>query len=428
METMTASARPWRLALILTCLGFAALAFFTLALTADATPSAHRRLFGLWRTRHAVLAIGLFIAAGGLLAAAASRRALLAFVAIGVSTAGTIALLEAAGVLGLVSWPELLAPRTSDIGTRRVPYLDVAGTTFQDTASRWGLASDPMPFRYRTDRHGFRNEIDRADADIYLLGDSVLVAALLSFPETVAARLEKAVQKRVMQVALSGKSPQEVQQLFRDTGLEVRGRLVIQFVFEGNDLLDSRRSRLAVPDSSSLSLGERTLMHQLEVALQRLTQPVSGAAALSSCTIGGQMYTFLWTRWSFAGFEDEAAVVSDALLRFGAEIREAGGELAIVFVPSKLRVLGPICRFPPGSEITNFEAHLSPLRDHLRAWSDRSGIALLDLTEPLQGAARTGRIPWVWGDTHWNAEGHAIAAESLKTWKPIQKARGPTTK
>ena len=412
--------------LIAGCVGLAALALVTLALTADARPAAARRLFGLWQTRHAALAGGFLVAATGLLLlAVASRGAFLAFFAIGVSTAGTLALLEAAGALGLVSWPALLAPRVSELGTRPVPYTDIAGTTFFDTASRWGIPSDPISFRYRTDRRGYRNDIDRSDADIYLLGDSVLVAALVPFPETVTARLEKALRRRVMQIALIGKSPQEEHQFFRDARLEIRGRLVIQFIFEGNDLLDSKsfRERGAAGAASAPTRGERTLSHQLVLALQRLTQPVVGIAALRTCAIGGQMYTFLWARESFAGLEDETTVVSDALLRFAAEVRDAGGEFAAVFVPSKLRVLGPFCRFPAGSDLSDLAAHLGPLRNHLRAWSERNKIALLDLTEPLQDATRAGRVPWFWGDTHWNAEGHAVAAEMIAAWGPARKSR-----
>ena len=337
--------------------------------------------------------------------------------------AGSYGLLEAAGAAGLVSWPELLTPRVSELGTQRVPHLDVAGTTFQDTASYWGLRSEPMAFRYRTDRHGFRNDIDRADADVYLLGDSMLVAALLPFPDTVAAQLERVIRRPVMQIALIGKSPQEEHQLFRNAGLKVRGRLVIQFITEDNDLLDSRHFREAGSGAVQASLKERTLANQLVLALQRLTQPVSSIAAMRSCAIGDQTYTFLWARNSFAGFEGETAVISDALLRFAAELRAAGGDFGVVFVPSKLRVLGPLCRFPAGSDLSDLASNLGPLRDHLLASSERSGIPLLDLTEPLLTAARADRIPWFWGDTHWNAEGHRVAAKALAAWNPVRELR-----
>lgn len=416
-----------RRALLGCCLGFAGLALITLAVTADATPTPFRRLFGLWRVRDVALAGGLVVAAGALLAAALSRHALLGFLAVGLSAAGTLAVLEAAGAMGVVSWPALLGTSTPPLGTKRIPHLDVTGTTFQDTASRWGLESAPIAFHYRTDRHGFRNHIDRAEADIYLLGDSVLVAALIPFPETVAARLENAVRRPVKQVALIGIGPQEEQQLFRDARLELNGRLVIQFIFEDNDLRDSKRFRAALAGRAPVSRGESTLTHNVVLALQRLTQPVAGAAALRSCVIGRQTYTFFWARESFAGLEDEAAAISNALMHFATEVRAAGGELAIALVPSKLRVLGPLCRFPAASELQDFAPHLGPLRGHLRAWSERSGIALLDLTEPMLSAAHAGRIPWFWGDTHWNAEGHAVAAEALSAWEPLRRlhARSP---
>lgn len=420
MKTSAVSTRR-RALFVAASLALAALAIVLLACTADTTPSVVRRLFGLWRTRHAFLAGALFIAAGGFLAAAVARQALLAFLAIGGSAAGTFALLEAAGSLGVVSWPALLSQRTSELGEQRVPHLDLAGVSGHDTVTGWGLASDPIPFRYRTDRHGFRNDIDRANADIYLIGDSVLVAGLVPFPQTVTARLEAAIRRPVMQIALIGKGPQEVQQLFREARLDVRNRLVIQFITEENDLLDSRRFRQPKPDGRPDPPGERTLAYQLLLKLQRLTQPVSGVAALRSCTIGDQMYAFRWTREGFAGLDDEVAEIGNALLNFSKEIRRAGGDFAIVLAPSKLRVLGPLCRFPPGSELSDYTSLLGPLRDGLSAWSERNEIALLDLSAPLLNAARANRIPWFWGDSHWNAEGHAIAAERLETWEPLLK-------
>jgi len=403
--------------LLVCCCALAALALVSLVVSADSRPSDQRLLFGLWRVRDLLLAAVLFIAAGGLLAAAASRAAFLGFLATGISTAAMYVLLEAVGAVGLVSWPALFGSRTPALGTKPVAHLDVAGTTYQDTASRWGLPSEPIAFRYRTDRHGFRNDTDRAEADIYLLGDSVLVAALLPFADTVAARLEQTTRKSVKQVALIGTGPQEQHRLFRDARLEVSGRRVIQFVFEDNDLRDSRRFRGASRGAPP-SWTEDTLAQQVVLVLQRFTQPVAGAAALRTCRIGGQDYTFLWGRHSFAGLEEECGAISDDLLRFAAEVRAGGGEFAVVFVPSKLRVLGPLCSFPASSALRDYASHLGPLREHLRKWSAANAIALLDLTEPLQEAARAGRIPWFWGDTHWNAEGHAVAARTLSAWAP----------
>jgi hypothetical protein len=49
-------------------------------------------------------------------------------------------------------------------------------------------------FAYKSDRNGFRNVIDRDAADIYLLGESILVAGLVPFDKIITSRLEKAMQ------------------------------------------------------------------------------------------------------------------------------------------------------------------------------------------------------------------------------------------
>jgi hypothetical protein len=410
--------------LLLGCVLVTALALALLAVTADRTLDAAtmQRFFGLWRARHALAGGGLLVVAGVLGAAALSRRAFLAFLTAGLGVAVTIGALDLVGMARVVTWSDLFTGRQAALGRRAVPHLDVSGTTFQDTAAVWGMPSDPIPFRYRTDRYGFRNDGDRAGADVYLLGDSMLVAALIPFDATVVARLEKTLRRPVMQLALIGIGPQEEQDLFRTAGLEARGRLVIQFVYEANDLLDSMRVRRPPPRGAT-ALWNRTLTYQLVRNLQNLTRPAPSGATSQVCTIEGQTYTFLWIRDSFAGVEGEATAISDALSGFAAEIRQAGGEFAVVFIPSKLRVLGPLCRFPPGSDLSEYTSHLSPLREHLRAWSGRSGVDLLDLTEPLRAAARAGRIPWLWGDTHWNEEGHAVASGEISAWAPVAKRR-----
>jgi hypothetical protein len=395
-----------------------------LVVTADSSPSAARRFFGLWRTRALGVAFALFVLAAAMVAEAFSRRMLLGLLAICLSASTTLLVLEAAGAIGLVSWAKLFARRSSNLGVERIPHLRVSGTTWQDTASLWGLPSEPVAYSYKTDRRGFRNDSDRDIADIYLLGDSVVLGALVPFRASVTAALERLSGKRVMQIALSGIGPQEAQQLFRDANVDIRNGLLVQFVFEGNDYGDSRRYRKTAYEVRHESIWERSLSNQIILSLQRLTDPVAGVAATRTCSIGGSLYTFFWVRESFAGLEDEANAIGVALRDFAAEVRREGGRFGVVFVPSKLRVLGPFCRFPVGSELSNYASHVSPLRRYLHDWSASNKIDLLDLTDPLQEAARAGRIPWFWGDTHWNAEGHAVAARALSEWHALRLTGG----
>ena len=406
------------------------LAFILLMATAlmlfvgvDSTPTnlTTRRLFGLWRARHVGLALILFGLALALCFAARSGRSLWVFTVTVTSTLLMLVLLELGGRVGLVPWNALFRPSFGDLyplGMRPIPNLDVTGHSRQDTASIWGLPTAPMPYHYVTDRHGYRNLVDRPSADIYLVGDSVLVAALVPMSDTVAARLETQLRRRVMQVALTDAAPQTMMQTFRDLRQPLEGKRVVQFIFEGNDLLDSAalqgRARVNVDQDDSF------FVHVWH-ALTRLSQPTLGIAALRSCTIQNRRITFFWARESFAGVESQASVITDAMLRFASDVRLAGGQYAAVFVPTKWRVLGPLCTaLSPDSDLHHTARHLSPLRDHMLAWSENTGIPLLDLTTPLVLAAQRGTIPWFELDTHWNGLGHSIVANAMAQWPALQ--------
>lgn len=397
-------------------------AFAAMMVTADPTPSMSRKLFGLWRGRDILLPVACVFSAGALLAVTLSRNALLGYLASSITIFACVAMLEFVGLVGLVSWPSLLVGphlTTGSPGWERAPNLDVSGSSVQDMSTSWGLPAESVNFRYVTDRRGYRNHVDRAGAEVYLLGDSIVVAALVPFEQTVTALVESRLGVPVMQLALQGIGPQEQHQLFREAQLDVRGRVVLQFIFEGNDLLDSRRARVALSSPSPerpTPMRDRSFSNSVLLVLQRWTQPVHGAVALRTCEIGSERYAFGWVRDSFIGHEDEMTHITVALESFAAEVQALGGRFAVVFVPTKLRVLGPQCKFPTTSEISDYHAHLSPLREHLVTWSSRVRIPTMDLTEPLQESARSTRVPWFTLDTHWNDIGHEVAATALAKW------------
>jgi hypothetical protein len=277
-----------------------------------------------------------------------------------------------------------------------------------------GLPSAAIPFDFRADRHGFRNTPDRETADIILLGDSMLVGALVDADKTVSARLDALLPAIVMQVALIGIGVQEQHQILRESGIDIAGRTVVQFVFEGNDLLDSRNYR-SPPAPEAQPAGRSLLRSMWNLATVATGRP-DDPAAFDSCRIGDQLYTFLWTDRAFRNHEAELDHVTTALGAFAEEVTQKGGRYLLVFVPTKFRVLSERCSFAAGSRLSDVAAHLSPLRSHLHDWSDAAGLGLLDLTDPLRLAAREGAIPWFWGDTHWDETGHEITAKALAQW------------
>lgn len=370
-----------------------------------------------------ILAGGLLLGGVGLLLVSRSWDAFLSYLVTVSAVLATIGTLEVVGYSGLISWAEVFAPRVSAIGTEPAPYIDVRGTTRQDTASLWGLPNEPIGFHYRTDRHGFRNQVDRPIADIFLLGDSIVVGALVSSDNTIGALLEKETGKSVKQIALSGLSPQAEHKLFWDLNVDVRGKVVVQVIFEGNDLLDSYAFRRSASGTRQKRNGS-FLIDQVWRMAASLTDSQRGVSGLRVCTIGDQLFTFLWAQQSFKGHEDEASFITSALDEFAARVRGNGGQFGIVFVPKKLRVLGPLCHFPEAGEIKDYKAHLGGFREHLRQWSNSRGLDYVDLTEPLMAAARAGEIPWFWGDSHLNEAGHQTIARTLRAWPLLGRQDG----
>jgi len=397
------------------------MAVLWLGLTAGPPPmdGYGRELFGLWRTRHVAVALALGWSALGLLCAAFGPRARRRFLVASTSFIACWLLLEVAGLIGLVSYPVLLGGGIAEqFGTHRRPGLDVRGTTHEDLAILWNLPRPPVEFRFQTDRHGFRNTPDRESADVYCLGDSFLVAGLVPQPEFLPAQLEQTLHRSVMGVALIGLSPQAERQLLLDAKLPLERRLVLHFLFEGNDLLDSAAWRSG-KSNEALPWKERTLLSQLLVHAQLITQPQPAFVERRTGYIGGEAYRFSWLRSSFEGLESELTPIADTLRTLRDEIRAAGGEYAIVLIPNKIRVLGPYCSYPADSEVADWQSHCSPLPAFASAWGAREGVAVLDLTEALRASCQRGQVPWYPADTHWNAIGHRVAAAAIARWPVV---------
>jgi hypothetical protein len=310
---------------------------------------------------------------------------------------------------------------------RVVPNLDIKGRTYQDLTYDSRLPTEPIEFHYVTDRHGFRNATDRNEADIYLVGDSILVAGLLPFEETIAALIDKDLHLRTMNVAIAGLAVQEERDLFKAAKLPLQNHLVLHFVYEGNDLQDSARYRNRVPMKQLSALDRSFSYNFLSWLIDRTDRrPLAGDFRVGK--IRGTNYLFADPNHAFPGSDEEFTHVCQALRDMRDTVTSAGGSFAIVFVPEKIRVLGPSCEFPPTSTMRDYKSHFSPLRSWLTEWCAKEGIAMLDLTDPLAESTRAGAVPWFPADTHPNAIGHRVAATEIENWDAVKSWKSSQSK
>ncbi|WP_146346600.1 alginate O-acetyltransferase AlgX-related protein [Phaeobacter marinintestinus] len=401
------------------CVGLAAASALlgVAVLMTTASPSkVEGALFGLWRLRHVLVALVLILAALSFARLARSRTALLSLWAAILPVTFFCIALELLGRFGVVDWTTLLMPPKApgeSIGWSLQPNVDVKGETGQDIAARLKLPHDPIPFAFSTDDHGFRNG-QEAQGEVIILGDSIVLGAAVPFEQTVAEVIEDDLGIPVMQAALLGLSIQAEHDMIAQADLPLEGKTVVQLLFEGNDLLDSKTYRRQATQQPSAT--DTTGVSIANLMWSKLVDLSNPPAKYHTCQIGDQTYAFLWTRQSFDGVEGEFDEITQAIEDFRAMLNDKGADYRLVFVPSKYRVLESLCVFPPDSAISNRNDNLSDLPDRLPQWAATHDVSFLDLTDPLKSQAESGEIPWFWGDTHWNASGHEIAGQKIANW------------
>lgn len=386
-----------------------------------ATPELDQRLFfGIWRTR-AFLALCALLALAVVAALAAfDRRRAFRVVAVCVGAVAVLAVLEIPAALGLVDYSRAFQGGEGGAGAKAVPHLEVRGEAPQDLAHAWHYPLPWLPFEFKADRRGYRNAPDREDADVYLLGDSILVAGLVPWEQTLTHRIEAASGLRTMNIALIGVGAERQLRMLLDARVPLADRLVLHFVFEGNDLGDLKVERQGgAPERPGLA--QRSLLANLLAWLQRKSDPRRLAMERRTGDLAGRQVLFHWTDISFRGLEEEIPAFLEACARIRAAVHERGGRHAVVYVPAKIRVLGPLCTWPAESSLRGHEAHLNPLRERLLADARARGVPVLDLSEPLAEAARAGRTPYFLADTHLDPVGHEVAAQAILAWPEFQR-------
>jgi hypothetical protein len=298
------------------------------------------------------------------------------------------------------------------------PNQSVEGTTFQNLAGIYGVKSEPIFFSVQTDHYGLRNPPTKKDPVILLLGDSILFAGLLPLEETVTERLEAELNTSVMNISEPGYSPQEELIRLESTRLDLRGRVVLHFIFEGNDLTDSqawrawqmRRFESEWP-SSGLSTNLLSFLHapKIRVADRRF--------GFFTNRMGEKVKIyFLYDGLQIASQMNEMPFLESAFAEVKRNIENCGGVYAIVFVPAKITVLHKYCVWPKGSDFESADRWASPFRAALAEFCARAGIPCQDLTAPLESLAQEGNLPYFAADTHLNAAGHEMAAGFLAPW------------
>ncbi|MEE8468473.1 MAG: hypothetical protein V3T22_08465 [Planctomycetota bacterium] len=342
--------------------------------------------------------------------------------------------LEATALFGIVDFRSVLGLRDAPIPAgasasvhprltqHRPPHVRFSTEVLPNLVGLLGAEALPIPVVFQTDAHGLRNKSTKPDPDIVFLGDSILVAGLVPIDEIVSERVERALGVSVLNVSDLAYSPQEELSRLESLALPARDRLVVHFIFEGNDLADSRvwRARANHPGSSAWPASGF-----VKSLLAALHGPKRAAGARRSgrfvTATGDQpVVHFLYDSRRIDANIGEFSFIARAIQGAARDMRAGGGRYAVVFVPMKLRVLHGSCSWGEGSELSEPRFARSSFLAKLAEACAAEEIPLLDLTPGLEVAARGGRLPYFAADTHLNPFGHGVMAEVLGPWITAQ--------
>jgi hypothetical protein len=283
-------------------------------------------------------------------------------------------------------------------------------------------AAEPRRVRFATDAHGFRNDrLPARPVDVVLLGDSFALGEGTTQDATWATLLGGRGLE-VYDVAYPGSPGAEVLNLaYEAPRLPLRdGTVVVWALFAGNDLWEHYPRRIAPLHRGPLARLEtelvsfrtrsplRLLLFERASARPDLVQAArrpSGEQVLFFTPYVERAREELTTLRAEPRYP--LLVESVGLMKRVAAAHHL--RVLVVVLPSKAEVYGELAAVPRRTP-TAFAGAVTPLARAV-------GFEVLDLAPALRAEAdrrgERGRLLWWRDDTHWNEDGHALAAREV---------------
>jgi hypothetical protein len=287
--------------------------------------------------------------------------------------------------------------------------------------------SDMTPYQWdvKYDHNGFRNELDLKQADIIVIGDSIVEGLTVSNSQLMTSLLSNLQGKLVANLGQSAYGPQQELVVLKRFGLPLQPRTVVWMFFEGNDLSDviGYWDALRHPPSFWRSFFARSFTRNVLKEVRGLSAPpakltgVKHSAVLHTST--GDKLTVYFGYSSNSLSKDDLSALDETVrtLTIAHLLCAAqGARLMVVFVPDKFRVFRRFCQFPEASECRNWGINDLPERLQKAVGSISSEVGFLDLTPNLVNGVKTEGLPYYPDDEHWSPQGHKIAAEAINSY------------
>jgi hypothetical protein len=298
------------------------------------------------------------------------------------------------------------------------------------------LSPESRYVTYSTDENGFRNPPGLSKADVVFIGDSFTEGASVPEEDTFVRKFSLGSKLSAINLGRGNYGPQQELIILKRYGFRYGPSLVVWQIFEGNDLTDARhfadwKANPGRHDSISLRYTKRSLIARW---LGRTIPKDQGAARLFEDRNGQTGRLFL----DYSYIPDQPAREPLGMSETRKAIEEGyrlcqsrGIKLSIIFVPIKVRVLGPYVRFTdtrdrdyylPGGKLDSD----SDFGSELAKFSEGLGCPFLDMTRALRRrAAEDNRFVYATNqDSHLDVDGHSVVAQVLAEWMQANASKG----
>jgi len=363
----------------------------------------------------------------------------------------------------------------SDLGIKPRPHVNVEVFYVNDLV-RYGQISPVYDYPtthilFATDSQGFRNSDEATTADVVVLGDSFTELPYMRIEDVWPSLLAQRTGWKVRNLAVSGYGPMQQAVVLQKWGLAYRPRLVVLGFYEGNDILDCadfdafRRSglpyfkwvvrRFSKPSDWFKRRPVVAILQMLLLPYERIAERWSGENSRTRAMrrsyfnpveveSGGERRKIGLLSLNLMLLSADADKVrsqpgwplcQDALREMKETCEKAGATFVLVYIPTKEHVYLPLLRnqFTPeavhdfvaayhteakamgpdefeAALYANMDATERVVEDFCRTQQ----IAFCDLTAPFRQAARQGQLIYFAFDSHWNAVGNQIAADTIE--------------
>jgi len=321
-----------------------------------------------------------------------------------------------------------------------------------------------VPYVLTTDSRGFRNPVPQDGCDWIVLGDSFAEGSSVSDEQVWPTLLAGLRGVRVYNLGMSGGSPVTYLDTLKKVGLELKPKVALYMLYEGNDFRDSNFAahKLEAPKQATTFdtiFKASPLRLLIRDSVERFLGPVGSGRYANDPKVNEPSHPMYPVAWlpieipagSGYGYEFDLketlkylvtkeafgkSVACTESLRLLAEAKktcqENGITLVVLYAPDKPHVLMEDVLLQVPRE--QFYAFLSIKGKHLpapdqigpalragtevrqqvfKAYCESQGIPFVSVTEGLREKTRQGCRTYYTYDQHWTPEGHRVVAEFL---------------